>query len=84
MPVIASNTRLNYSWSNRTYKATDELFTVTRADRRVAMSASIQPYSLKIMGLYPALEFGIEKTSSNISINSFDRTFANFTLRKNY
>ena len=84
MPVIASNTRLNYAWSNRTYKAVDELFVVTRADRRVAVSASIQPYTLKILGLYPALELGIEKTSSSISINSFDRTFVNFTLRKNY
>lgn len=83
-PFIASNTRLNYSWSNRTYKAVDELFAVTRSDRRVAISASIQPYTLKIMGLYPTLELGIEKTKSSISINSFDRTFANFTLRKNY
>lgn len=83
-PVIASNTRLNYSWTNRSYKAVDELFAVTRADRRVAISASIQPYALKIMGLYPALEIGIEKNSSSVSINSFDRTFANFTLRKNY
>jgi hypothetical protein len=62
----------------------DELFMVKRSDDRHVWSASIQPYALKIQGLYPAIEFGVERSQSNIPINSFSRSFFNFMLRKTY
>jgi hypothetical protein len=83
-PAISSNTKLSFTRTSRTYKAIDELFIVKRSDDRDVWSASIQPYTLKIQGLYPAIEFGVERSQSNIPINSFRRSFFNFMLRKNY
>jgi len=83
-PLIRSSTRLNYARTMRDYKTTDELFLVQREDQRELMSLSIQPYNLKIFGLYPSLEIGVEKFRSNISINSYDRNIVNLSFRKNY
>lgn len=84
MPFISSNTRISFTKTRRTYKGLDELFIIKREDFRENISLSIQPYSIKIFGLYPVAEVGIEKSTSNIPINSFKRAFANFALRKNY
>lgn len=83
-PAISSNTKLSFTRTNRSYKGIDELFIVKRSDDRDVFSASVQPYALKIKGLYPAIEFGIERSQSNIPVNSFSRSFINLMLRKNY
>lgn len=83
-PSISSNMRLSYTQSKRRFKQVDELFVVTRQDHRNLVSMSVQPYSIKLFGLYPALEMGLEESKSNIAVNSFERTFFNVLLRKNY
>jgi hypothetical protein len=83
-PLIYSNTRINYARSRRSYKEIDELFIVKREDNKEFVSLSIQPYKIKILGLYPLLEVGYEKSTSNIPINSFDRNILSLSLRKNY
>jgi len=84
VPPIRSTVRLSMTKSVRTYNGIDELFLLRRHDTRNSLAASIQPYSLKVFGLFPTVEIGLENSNSNISINAFKRTFLNFALKKNY
>ena len=84
VPPIRSTVRLSLTKSSRTYNGIDELFLLRRHDTRDVLSASIQPYSLKVFSLFPSVEIGVENSKSNIAINSFKRTFINFALKKNY
>jgi len=83
-PIILSNTQLSFSHSLRRFHGIDDLFIIKRRDSSKTLSLKIQPYSLKIYGLHPAVEIGTENTKSNIAINSFKKNIINFTLSKNY
>lgn len=84
LPSIRSNLRITYFQSRRRFGAVDPLFQVRRVDDREFFSVSVQPYALKVFGLYPSIELGFEETKSAIPINSSDKTVFNFRLRKNY
>jgi hypothetical protein len=83
-PSILSTVTLSLTKSRRTYNEIDELFLLRRHDMRDVISTSIQPNNLKVFGLYPALEIGTERSTSNIKINTFKRTFLNLALKKNF
>lgn len=83
-PSILSTVTISLTKSRRTYNGIDELFLLRRHDMRDVISTSIQPNNLKVFGLYPALEIGTERSTSNIKINSFKRTFLNLALKKNF
>ncbi len=84
VPSSTSTLTLSLTKSRKNYNGIDELFLLRRHDMRDVISASIQPNNLKVFGLFPNLEIGSEKSTSNIKINSFERTFLNFSLKKNY
>ncbi len=83
-PIIGSFIHLGYTQTSRDYKELDELFLVKRNDDRVLRSITLQPYSFKILSLHPSIEMGYEKLASNISINSFERKYINFALKRNF
>jgi hypothetical protein len=84
VPSKASTLTLSLSKARKNYNGIDELFLLQRHDMRDVISASIQPNNLKVFGLFPNLEIGSEKSTSNIKINSFARKFLNFSLKKNF
>lgn len=81
---LKSNTRISHTRLIRNYGGIDELFMVQRSDIRDITSISIKPYGFKVANLFPAVEFGVEKSRSNIPINAFERAFVNVSLTKNY
>lgn len=83
-PIISSNTQLSFSESTRRFHGVDDLFLIKRKDNGKTLSVKIQPYSVRVYGLYPAIEISSESTKSNIPINSFRKKIFNFTLSKNY
>jgi len=83
-PFISSNTQITLLRSEREFNGIDDLFLKKRVDNRELISLSIQPYSFKVLGLYPAFEVGKERTKSSISINSFDKVVFNVSLRKTH
>ncbi len=78
---ISSTFQANILTAHRFYVGSDELFGIRRVDLRNVASVSVSN-NLKIIGLYPAIELGVEKFDSNISINSYNRIFFNATLKK--
>lgn len=78
---ISSIFQINLMVAHRLYGGIDELFLKNRTDLRKAASVNITK-NTKLFGLHPSIEFGVEKFSSNIPVNSYERTFINLHLKK--
>jgi hypothetical protein len=81
---LSARANVNLAQSIRRFEGVDELFLTSREDKRTLASLSVQPYSIRIFSLFPAIELGLETVKSTVPINSFDRQFINFSLRKKY
>lgn len=81
VPQVGGILKFNLQRAYRDYNGVDELFLLTRNDKRKITSVNFTKNS-KVFDLYPSVEFGIEKFKSNIPINSYERSFINLQLRK--
>jgi hypothetical protein len=82
--LMGGHVTVNYMQSKRNFAAPDELFIVDRRDRREVLSVALQPYRLKLRGMYPRLEVGTERLESNVQVNRYSRGFVNATLSRSY
>lgn len=83
LPLASSSIQLNLLAANRLYSGTDELFMTKRTDSRRIVSLALNR-NKRVLELYPTIEAGIEKFTSNIPINSYRKNFINFYLKKTF
>ncbi len=81
---IASRIQLKWTRSNRRHAEADPLFGVVRDDKRNTIRLALEPASLRIAGLTPVVELGLEKNDSTLALSNYRRGIASVMLKRSY
>lgn len=83
-PEFSLKTQAKLTYSNRDFDADDPIFGFARNDVKKGVYITLIKTDIKVFGLSPMLELGIENNDSNINIYSYSRYITNLSFKKVY